>query len=214
MFGFLNRAKPLARLDSGTPRDDAIAAVRTALEEAAKYLTRALGEAGIDCAPHLAGKGDPSAASVSSLMDGALTYEDGGRRYALRLGKTPEFQTYDLEPHYRYREIHLLIEDLERLASGNVEARRQLVRQHAAHALIQCRLLSYFLLRVAVVERLCAANDMKEIEREMEVLAKAIVGLTVDLPDAFARALDLAAIRQEWNTWPHIIAEPADGLMG
>jgi len=211
MFGFLNRAKPLARLDSGTPRDDAIAAVRTALEEGAKCLTRALGEAGIDCARHLAGKGDPSAASVSTQMEHALTYEDGGRRYALRLGKTPEFQTYDLEPHYRYREIHLLIEDLERLASGNVELRRQLIRLHAAHALIQSRLLSYFLLRVAVVERLCAANDMKEIEREMQVLAKAIIGLTVDLPDAFARGLDLAAIRQEWNTWPHIIAEPVDG---
>ena len=211
MFGLLNRAKPPARQDSGTPRDDALAAARTALEEAAKYLTRALGEAGIDCARHLAGKGEPSAASVSSLMDRALTYEDGGRSYALRLGKTPEFQTYDLEPHYRYREIHLLIEDLERLASGNVELRRQLIRQHAAHALIQCRLLSYFLLRVAVVERLCAANDMKEMEREMQVLAKAIVSLTVDLPDTFAQALDIPAIRQEWNTWPHIIAEPVDG---
>ena len=211
MFGFLNRAKPLARPDSGTPRDDAIAAARMALEEGAKYLTRALGEVGIECARHLAGKGDPSATSVSSLMDRALTYEDSGLRYALRLGKTPDFQTYDLEPHYRYREIHLLIEDLERLASGNVERRRQLVRQHAAHALIQCRLLSYFLLRVTLVERLCAANDMKELEREMEVLAKAIGGLTVDLPDAFAQGLDLHAIRQEWITWPHIIAEPADG---
>lgn len=210
MFGLLNRTKPLARLDSGTPRDDAIAAVRTALEEGAKYLTRALGEAGIACAPHLAGKGEPSAASVASLLERALNYQDGGRSYALRLGKTPEFQTYDLEPHYRYREIHLLIEDLERLASGNVEQRRQLVRQHAAHALIQSRLLSYFLLRVAVVERLYAANDMKEMEREMQVLAKAIVGLTVDLPDAFVRGLDLAAIRQEWNAWPHIIAEPLD----
>jgi hypothetical protein len=136
MFGFLNRAKPLARLDSGTPRDDALAAVRTALEEGAKYLTRALSEAGIACAPHLAGKGDPSATPVSTLMERALNYEDGGRSYALRLGKTPEFQTYDLETHYRYREIHLLIEDLERLASGNVELRRQLIRQHAAHALI------------------------------------------------------------------------------
>ena len=123
------------------------------------------------------------------------------------LGKTPEFQTYDLEPHYRYREIHVLIEDLERLASGNVELRRQLVRQRAA----QSRLLSYFPLRVAVVERLYAANDMKEMEREMQMMAKAIVGLTVDLPDAFARGLDLPAIRQEWNTWPHIIVEPADG---
>jgi hypothetical protein len=211
MFGFLNRARPLARLDSGTPRDDAIAAARMALEEGAKYLTRALGEAGIECAPHLAGKGDPSAASVASLLERALNYQDGGRSYALRLGKTPDFETYDLEPHYRYREIHLLIEDLERLASGNVELRRQLIRQHAAHALIQSRLLSYFLLRVAVVERLCAANDMKEIEREMQVLAKAIAGLTVDLSDAFARGLDLPAIRQEWNTWPHIIVVPVDG---
>jgi len=211
MFGLLNRAKPPARQDSGTPRDDALAAARTALEEAAKYLTRALDEAGVACAPHLAGKGEPSATPVSTLMERALNYEDGGRSYALRFGKTPEFQTYDLEPHYRYREIHLLIEDLERLASGNVELRRQLVRQHAAHALIQCRLLSYFLLRVAVVERLCAANDMKEMEREMQVLAKAIVSLTVDLPDTFAQALDIPAIRQEWNTWPHIIAEPVDG---
>lgn len=214
MFGLLNRAKPAARQDSGTPRDNAIAAARAALEEGAKYLTRALDAAGVACAQHLAGKGEPSVTSVSLLMDRALTYEDGGRRHALRLGKTPEFQTYDLEPHYRYREIHLLIEDLERLASGNVELRRQLARQHAAHALIQCRLLSYFLLRVAVVERLCAANDMKEMEREMQVLVKAIVGLTADLPDAFARGLDLPAIRQEWNTWPHIIAEPADSPVG
>ena len=45
----------------------------------------------------------------------------------------------------------------------------------------------------------------------MQVLAKAIVSLTVDLPDTFAQALDIPAIRQEWNTWPHIIAEPVDG---
>jgi hypothetical protein len=211
MFGFLNRAKPPALQVSGTPRDDAIAAAREALEESARYLTRALGESGIECAQHLAGKGDPSVAPVSSLLDRALNYDDGGRRYVLRLGKTPDFQTYDLEPHYRYREIHLLIEDLERLASGHSELRQRLVRQHAAHALIQSRLLSYFLLRVAVVERLCAANDMKEMEREMMVLAKAITDLTRALPAAFERGLDLPAIRQEWNNWPHIIAEPADG---
>ena len=159
--------------------------------------------------PQLAGKGDPSGTSVSSLLDRALTYDESGRRYALLLGKTPDFQTYDLEPHYRYREIHLLIEDLERLASVNVELRQRLVRQHAAHALIQSRLLSYFLLRVAIVERLCAANDMKEIEREMKMmLAIAIRDLTVALPAAFARGLDLPAIRQEWNTYPHIIVEP------
>src|SRR5437763_10303547 len=211
MFGFLNRAKPLGRQDSGTPRDDAIAATREALEEGARALARAVSEIGFDCAQHLAGKGDPSVASVSSLLDRALTYDDGGHRYALRFGKTPDFQTYDLEPHYRYREIHLLIEDLERLASGNVEARQRLVRQHAAHALIQSRLLSYFLLRVTVVERLCAANDMKEMEREMTVMAKAITDLTRALPAGFERGLDLPAIRQEWNNWPHIIAEPADG---
>ena len=211
MFGFLKRAKPIAGQDSATSRDDAIAAAREALEEGARYLTRALREVGIDCAEHLAGTGDPSVASVSSLLDRALTYVDGDRHYALRLGKTRDFQTYDLEPHYRYREIHLLIEDLERLASGNVGLRRQLVRQHAAHALIQSRLLSYFLLRVTVVERLCAASDTKELEREMKMLGMAIRDLTVALPAAFARGLDLPAIRLEWNTWPHIIVEPADG---
>ena len=96
MFGFLKRDKPVARQDSGTPRDDAIAAARTALEEGARYLTRALAEIGIDCAPQLAGKGDPSGTSVSSLLDRALTYDESGRRYALLLGKTPDFQTYDL----------------------------------------------------------------------------------------------------------------------
>src|SRR5436190_10232496 len=197
MFGFLNRAKPLGRQDSGTPRDDAIAATREALEEGAQYLTRALGEIGFDCAQHLAGKGDPSVASVSSLLDRALTYDDGGHRYALRFGKTPDFQTYDLEPHYRYREIHLLIEDLERLASGNVEAHRRLVRQHAAHALVQSRLLSYFLLRVAIVERLYAADDLQEIEREMMTALKAILSLTAALPAAFERGLDIAAIGRE-----------------
>ena len=210
MFGFLKRAKPLARQDSATSRDNAIAVTREALEEGARYLTRALSEIGIDCA-HLAGKGDPSVASVSSLLDRALSYDDRDGHYALRLGRTHEFQTYDLEPHYRYREIHLLIEDLERLTSGNVdELRQQLIRQHAPHALIQSRLLSYFLLRATVVERLCAANDMKQVEEEMKMLVIAIRDLTVALPAAFAQGLDLPAIRHEWNTWPHIMGEPAE----
>ena len=94
MFGFLNCAKPPARQDSATPRDDAIAAARTALEEGAKYLTRALGESGIECPSIWPGKGEPSVTSVSTLLTHALTYDEGGRRYALLLGKTPEFQTY------------------------------------------------------------------------------------------------------------------------
>ena len=42
-------------------------------------------------------------------------------------------------------------------------------------------------------------------------MAKAITDLTRALPAGFERGLDLPAIRQEWNNWPHIIAEPADG---
>ena len=209
MFGFLKRTTPSARKDSVTPRDNAIAAARQALEAGAGYLTRALSEIGIDCA-HLAGKGEPSVTPVSSLLDGALSFDDGGRRCELLLGKTPDFQTFDLEPHYRYREIHLLIEDLERLASGNVEAHRRLVRQHAAHALVQSRLLSYFLLRVAIVERLYAADDLKEIEREMMTAVKAILSLTAALPAAFERGLDIAAIGREWNIWPHVTVKPVD----
>ena len=101
-----------------------------------------------------------------------------------------------------------MIEDLERLASVDVELRQRLVRQHAAHALIQSRLLSYFLLRVAIVERLCAANDMKEIEREMKMLAIAIRDLTVALPAAFARGLIFplsgrSGIRTPISSWSH-----------
>jgi hypothetical protein len=210
MFAFLKRARPPAPQDGATSMGDAIAATREALEEGARYLTRALGEIGIDCA-QLAAQGDPSAASVSSLLDRALTYHGGDGRYALRLGKTHDLQNYDLEPHYRYREIHLLIEELERLASGNAELRRQRVRQHAAHALIQSRLLSGFLLRVGIVGRLYAANDTKALEQEMTVRAIAIHDLTAALPAPFARGLDLPAIRQEWNALPYIIADPADG---
>jgi len=44
-----------------------------------------------------------------------------------------------------------------------------------------------------------------------QVMAIAIRDLTVALPADFERGLDLPAIRQEWNAWPHIIVEPADG---
>jgi hypothetical protein len=207
MFGLSKKAPSLARLDHGTPRDDAIATARAALADAARYFTQGLVEIGIDCV-HLAEPGESPVLPVSAAMENALVFDQGGERCALLLGKTGDFETFDLEPHYRFREIHLLLEELEAIAPGRTEARQRLIRQHASHALLQAGLLRYFLLRVATVERLEKAGDMKEIEREMAMLVQAIGGLTAGLPAPFARGLDLPAIRQEWNAWPHIMVEP------
>lgn len=212
MFGFFKRTRPVE--PPPTPRAVAIQLARLVLEDGVRYLTCALAEVGIERPRLLAGEGPPPAPWRSSMLDRALTFDEAGRRCVLLLGKTLDFETYNLEPHYRYREIHLLIEDLERLASGNVEARHRLIRQHAAHALLQSGLLRYFLARDAVVEALRAANDMKAIEQETQNLAKVIIGLTTDLPAPFERGLDLPAIRKEWVGWPHITVEPVNGKAG
>ena len=211
MFGLMKRAEApaLPRVDPRAPREGAISAAGGALEGAARLLTDGLRSIGIDSV-HLAEHAELPILPVSLLMERSLIFDQQGRRCALLIGETGDFETYSLAPHYRYREIHLLIEELEALAPGRFEEREKLIRQHAAHALIHTQMLRFFLLRVSTVERFVAGNRMDDVKREMMMNVEAIAGLTTGLPAALARGLDLAATRQEWNCWPEIMVETAE----
>lgn len=214
MFGLGKKGAPRVA-DVLTPREKAAAEVRAQLEVAAGVLTWALGEVGIDGC-QLAAETTARPGRFARTLLGATQYTADGALMELRLGTTHDHRTFDLEPHYRYREICWLVEDIEAALGVDDERLRKLIVRHAPHALLQARLLSYFLLRMPVIEQLLREDDMAEIERELLQAGKAIAGLTAQLPAPFIRHIDLPAVRAEWVGWPQVFAVPvaAHGVPG
>jgi hypothetical protein len=206
MFGLGKKSAPRGK-DLLTPREKATAEVRAQLEVAASVLTWALHQVDIDSG-QLAAERAVGPGGLAPGMVAATEYAIGGERLELRLGKTVDHQTFDLDPHYRYREICCLIEDFER-ALSDAQRVRQLATRHAPHALLQARLLSHFLLRMPVVEDLMRNEDMAEIERELLLAGKAIASLSAQLTAPLLRHIDLQAVRAEWVGWPQVFSVPA-----
>ncbi len=194
--------------DQLSPRLKAAAEVRAHLQIAAAIFTHVLDELSINCA-QLAEEPTPPNLTLARSMFEATQYFDNGKLMDLRLGLTDDRETYSLEPHYRYREICWLVDDLASAKALDRDRYEKLSQKHAPHALIQARLLSVFLLRVPAVDDLVRAGDMNEIEQELQFSAEAIVGLTAQLPAPLVRDLDIEAMRKEWLGWPEVFGVPA-----
>ncbi len=209
MFGFGKRAAKSAPVDTKATKPSAqaqaIDGARAALSDAVSMLTAALAEIGID-AGHLADR-TPPRPGVLALLAKAFDYDDEAKPLTLVVGKTVDHKTCTFEPFYRYREVLALLEDLTAM-SETPKLRATTIQREAPHALLQARLASLFLGRIARTEQLTAAGDVRELERERAAAAHAVSILTMNLPAAFVRGLDLPALRQEWAASPHVTSVP------
>jgi hypothetical protein len=202
MFGFGKRAAPQARSHGEARRDEAIAATREALEQAANLLTHELRAIGADCA-QLAGSGRQPTVSVAAQLRQALTFNTDTGRASLRLCKVLDEDRFDFAPHFRYREIHLVVDDIER-KTDDPEGRRRIVHQHGLHALLQARLLTTFLSLVGPAERLLKTGRVARLDPFLDDATRAFWGVLA-LPARQDAGLDRQAIMREWLGLPAIL---------
>lgn len=200
MFGIF-KSKQKDRLSA---RLKAVAEVRAHLIAAAAILTYVLNDINIECV-HLGETPVSPSNTVALQMLDATMYREDEQLMELRLGWTDDHSTYSLEPHYRYLEICWLINDLATFQEVDRERYLSLARRHAGFSLIQTRILSFFLLRLIVTEDLVEAENMPEVQRELQNFAVTMKQLTAELPASLTRNLDLETTLRDWLGWPHVI---------
>jgi len=202
MFGFGKRAAQQARPQGEPRREDALAATREALEQTANLLTHELRAIGADCA-HLAGSGRKPTASVAAQLRQALTFHADAGRSSLRLCKALDENRFDFAPHFRYREIHLVVDDIER-NTDDAENRLRIVQQHGLHALLQARLLTTFLALVGPAERLLKTGRVAKLDPFLDDATRAFWGILA-LPAPLDAGLDRQTIMREWLGLPAVL---------
>lgn len=174
-----------------------------ALDLAIPFLAAALTKQKIDCAG-LHGKTRSAPPSVAPALEAALLHNGLAGQTQVHLYRVLDFgQTSDPEPHFRYREIQMLVEGLE--ASGpQKENPRDLIHHHGRYTLLQALLLREFLSRPQTLYELAEMRIDKNISPFLLRRVQAIDRVLAAAPPALLIGQEREAIYEQWCGWPFV----------